>query len=238
MQLDVYERQWRVNENHWWFKSRRKIFYYLLNNYLYLSKKNNINILDYGCGVGSNISALLKLSKNIFVYDINCKIQSKVEKKFKLRKFSEKNKYKIILLTDVLEHVGKPKIIIKDIDFKLKKNGYLLITVPALKFLFSSKDKALKHYKRYNKKELKNLIPQNYKIIKYSYYNFFLSIPIIITIIYYKLFNIKFINKVESIPSKPVNYLMCKIFTLEKFFLKFMNFPFGISLLLILKKNH
>ena len=107
----------------------------------------------------------------------------------------------------------------------------------ALNFLFSSKDKALKHYKRYDKKELKDLIPKNYKIIKFSYYNFFLSIPIIIIIMYYKLFKIKFIKKVESVPLKPLNYIMSKIFSLEKFFLKFINFPIGISLILILKKN-
>jgi SAM-dependent methyltransferase len=237
MQVKIYQRQWKVNESHWWFKSRREIFYSLLKKYSFLNTKRNFNILDYGCGAGSNIPVLLKLSNNIYVYDVNYKIQLKVEKKFKLQKFRRNTKYNIILLTDVLEHTNKPNIIIKEINLKLKKNGYLLVTVPALNFLFSSKDKALKHYKRYNKKELIDLIPKNYKIIKFSYYNFFLSVPIIIIIIYYKLFKIKFIKKVESVPLKPLNYLMSKIFSLEKFFLKFINFPIGISLILILKKN-
>ena len=85
MQLNIYQRQWKVNESHWWFKSRREIFYSLLKKYSFLNTKRNFNILDYGCGAGSNIPVLLKLSNNIYVYDVNYKIQFQVEKKFKLK---------------------------------------------------------------------------------------------------------------------------------------------------------
>ena len=43
----------------------------------------------------------------------------------------------------------------KDLKKFLKKDGHILITVPAYQFLFSKKDEVLGHYRRYNKKLLK-----------------------------------------------------------------------------------
>ena len=62
MHRDIFERISVSNNSHWWFKSRRDIFRNLL-------KKINLNepeILDYGSGVGANLSILKKdLSKQI-----------------------------------------------------------------------------------------------------------------------------------------------------------------------------
>ena len=40
---------------------------------------------------------------------------------------------------------------------KKKKNGFILITVPSYKILFSKKDLILGHYRRYSKTEILNL---------------------------------------------------------------------------------
>ena len=87
-----------------------------------------------------------------------------------------------------------------------------------------------------NIEEIKKLIPDGLKSIKLSYYNFFLFFPIVISIIFFKLFNIQFIDSVEKTPNIIINKLLYYIFNLEKFFLKFVNFPFGVSLILFAKK--
>ena len=125
----------------------------------------------------------------------------------------------------------------KNIVDLLKKNGRLLITVPAYQFLFSKKDEMLHHFRRYNKKTLQNILPDNIEIEKISYFNFFLFFPIAIAILFLKFFKIQFIDSVERTPNKLINYLMYKIFSFEKKFLNFMNFPFGLSIILFVKKT-
>ena len=56
-------------------------------------------------------------------------------------------------------------------------------------------------------------------------------------LILYKLLNVNFINKAEVVPNKLINYILMKIFSFEKKMLKNLNFSFGLSLLLIIKKK-
>jgi SAM-dependent methyltransferase len=235
MNESVYQRVTQTHTNHWWFKARISIFKSLIKK---LSKNEKINILDYGCGVGSNINMLRDFGKTE-VFEPHHKTAQYVKKKFNINIINKiKKKYDLIILTDVIEHIKNEKIIIKKLLNSLKKNGHLLITVPAFQILFSSKDKTLHHYRRYNYQSLKKLITdKKCKIVKLSYFNFLLFAPIAFLILFYKIFNIKFINKAETVPLHIINFIMFKIFSFEKFILKIINFPFGLSLLMIIKKN-
>jgi hypothetical protein len=119
----------------------------------------------------------------------------------------------------------------------LNKNGQILITVPAFDFLFSNKDKVLRHYRRYNKKNIKKIISKYFNITKLSYYNFFLFIPLAIYIICSKIFRVNFIDFVEKKPNIILNSILFQIFHSEKFLLNFLNFPFGLSLIVLAKKK-
>lgn len=175
MQNSVYKRVEKSNQDHWWFAARRRIFGYILNN-IY---KKKISILDYGCGVVNNHKIYAKISKSIHIYD-----RKKVLQKYKnnnLVKIYKKNsqiKFDLIILTDVLEHFKYDNNLLEQLSKKLNKNGKIFITVPAFDFLFSSKDKALHHYRRYTKPKLKKKINKFFIIEKISYYNFFLFLPL------------------------------------------------------------
>ena len=234
MDKNVFERISVSNNTHWWFKSRRDIFENLL-------KKINLNkpeILDYGSGVGANLSILKKFSENVDAYEPNSEIHELIKAKYKVNIINKiEKKYDLIFLTDVIEHIEDDKGQMKNIVDLLKNNGRLLITVPAYQFLFSKKDEMLHHFRRYNKKTLQNILPDNIEIEKISYFNFFLFFPITIAILFLKFFKIQFIDNVERTPNKLINYLMYKIFSFEKKFLNFMNFPFGLSIILFVKKT-
>ena len=110
--------------------------------------------------------------------------------------------------------------------------------MPAFQFLFSKKDKDLKHYRRYNDKNLSRLFNSKFIKLKISYYNFLLFIPISLAIIFFKVINYQFINDVEKKPNLIINYILYSIFRLEKFILNFINLPFGISVLSVYKKTY
>ena len=236
MDKSVFKRQFLFYKNHWWFDSRRIIFKYLLKSLNFSNK--NIKILDYGTGVGNNIKLLKNFSNNISIFDKNKKVQNLLSKREKTLIYNKKKKYDLIFLTDVLEHIKNDKKIFNQLLQNLNINGYIFVTVPAYNILFSSKDLVLKHYRRYNLTELKKVcLNKEVSIKKLSYFNFFLFIPLSLIILFFKINNKAFIDDVEKTPNKVINFLLKKIFSLEKYFLKYMSLPFGLSLLLILKKK-
>mgnify|MGYP006081684079 CR=1 FL=1 len=223
---------------HWWFAARREIFYRII-------KKENqgkeIEVLDYGCGVGANFSVLQKLTKNkLSIFDTNKKLEKELVLKYNVKKMINSKKYDLIFCTDVLEHIENDKVAFVKIVNKLKKNGILLITVPAYNYLFSEKDVYLMHYRRYNKKNLKHLIEsqkEKIEIKKFTYFNFFLFIPIAAIILFHKIFNIKLTEKAQAVPTSLLNYLFKKIFSFEKFLLTGTTLSLGLSLLVVVKKT-
>ena len=61
MEEDVYSEFLNLEENHWWFIGRRSIFFTLLDKFL--NGKDNLNIIDIGCGPGEMIKPLEKYGK-------------------------------------------------------------------------------------------------------------------------------------------------------------------------------
>lgn len=239
MERNVYIRQYNQNKNHWWFEGRKLILSTILKKY----SNNKKIILDYGCGVGINLGMLSKFGK-VFYYDKSRLAINYVRKKYSNKNFfininklyKYKKKFDLIVATDVIEHIKNDKKEIIKISYLLKKDGYILITVPAFQSLYSSKDKSLKHYRRYNKETLRNLLNKHFYEIKFTYFNFILFLPIVILIFFFKITKIKFINSVEKKPNFLINKLAFLFFAFESFFINKMKFPFGISLLFFGKK--
>ena len=234
MDKKVYDRTMKYHKNHWWFCSRRYIFYHLLKKQ---SLKKNIKILDYGSGIGANFEILKHFSRNISIYDSDKKILKYTLKIENFKKFNKKEKYDLIILTDVLEHIKYPKKTFKNLLNNLNSGGKFLVTVPAYKFLYSSKDKELHHFRRYNFTTiLKDISNKKIVILKKSYFNTILFIPLSFLIIFFKIFKIDFGAASEKQPNWLVNYILKKLFSFERYCLERFNFPFGLSILLIGKK--
>ena len=236
MNNKTFSRQIKNQEKHWWFQARKKIIEQIVSE-IKLKKKNNI--LDFGSGSGVNLNMLEKYGlvdiheKNKFariaIKNKNKKIKN-LYSSLKIRK----NFYDLILIADVIEHVRQPKNLLRNLKKFLKKDGRILITVPAYQFLFSKKDKALGHYRRYNKKLLKNELAE-FKIENISYFNTLLCIPIIIMTLLNKLLKRDYIKEVETTPNFFINKLCFIIFAAEKYFIKYLNLPFGISIYILVK---
>ena len=245
MESEVYLRHIENEGHHWWFKATREIIHSIIKKNINF-KSQKINILDFGAGSGRNIRMLSKYG-NVYVYEKDEKTSNFLKEKFKksenieiIQKPNNNNKefFDLILAADVIEHVEDDEAILQYLSELLNKNGQILITVPAFNFLFSSKDKVLHHYRRYTKKNIKNKISKNFNFTKLTYYNFFLFIPIAISIVFLKIFRASFIDFVEKKPNTILNSVLFQIFHSEKFILNFLNFPFGISLIALARKKY
>ena len=114
----------------------------------------------------------------------------------------------------------------------LEPNSRLLIKVPAHMFLFSKIDEASLHYRRYNKKELKNkLLEVGFKIEECRYMNMAGAI------LYF--LKGKVLNKEEyfaNVISENKFDLINKLVPLLEFFEKFFPVFWGLSVIAVAKK--
>ena len=85
------------------------------------------------------------------------------------RDLPKEEKYNAILYIDVIEHIEKDGEELAYARELLADGGYLIVLVPAHQSLFSPFDKAIGHYRRYNKKMLRASAPPGLPLVKMIY---------------------------------------------------------------------
>lgn len=141
-------------------------------------------VLEVGAGIG-NITRFLINEKEISVCDIDKNAIKILEEKFHsnisiiewdIEKEPDdelKARFDSVVCLNVLEHIEDDEKALLNLKETLCGDGNLIILVPAHKFLYSPLDENLGHFKRYSKKELKELLEKTgLKIEKIFYFNF------------------------------------------------------------------
>jgi ubiquinone/menaquinone biosynthesis C-methylase UbiE len=221
-----------------WFRAKKQLIKSLLLRELGPRKK--LKILNIGAGTGEDLEILNKFG-DVYVIDIEKKALELIpEKLYKEKKICDAcslnypdNFFDLVVAFDVFEHIEKHRKAIKEVYRVLKRKGNLIFSVPAFKFLYSAHDKALKHERRYSKKELKDLL-KDFKKVNLSYWNSFLFLPITLQRIAKK----RAIPKVEA-PKFNIylDNLLFKLLNLENFLIKRnFKFPWGITIIGCCKK--
>ena len=139
-------------------------------------------ILEIGCGVG-NLTNFLNKCGELVSIDISENFIKHAQIDFKNVAFHCINvcdgnitaklpKFDTVVCINVLEHIEDDKKAIRNMYDLLVPGGRLCIFVPAMNSLYGAMDKDLDHYRRYNKKELYNLVTvPGFKVIKLNYSN-------------------------------------------------------------------
>jgi 2-polyprenyl-3-methyl-5-hydroxy-6-metoxy-1,4-benzoquinol methylase len=145
----------------------------LISKYL----KNDMEIADYGCGVGTIDFYLASLKNRVTGVDFSNKaimlarVNSKVLGTNRYTKFIVKNfpedkfygSYDLVLMTEIIEHLRDDTKAFETVQKVLKKGGVLIVSTRNIKAplnrigLTRSHDKRVGHLRRYNPKDLKAL---------------------------------------------------------------------------------
>ena len=178
----------------------RNYQFYLIKNYI------KGNIAEIGPGNGENLKYYKHLGKNIFLYEPTIKSFIKLKKLFKKSNIFIKNnyfkksrkKFDTILYLDVLEHIKNDRIELLKAYKALKKNGHLIINVPAFPHLFSNFDRDVNHLRRYNKKCILNLTKGlKIRYVKMIYYDSLGYLLSLLSKIFVKEYKKKFKEKIK-----------------------------------------
>jgi SAM-dependent methyltransferase len=123
-------------------------------------------VLDVGCGDGylvRQLHAALRF-RHVIAQDIH--LTDALARELRtpgvefVRELGEiEYQAELILLLDVLEHVPEPRALLLELASKrLAPDGRFVIAVPAFQQLFTAHDRALKHFRRYTREELVQLV--------------------------------------------------------------------------------
>jgi SAM-dependent methyltransferase len=124
------------------------------------------DVLEIGAGMGATTKILLtgledswtclepdsKLAERIRCSGLRVNVEVGT-----LKALKPKQVFDTVVYVDVLEHIENDKAEVATATGHLKPGGHLVILCPAHQFLFSPFDRAVGHFRRYNRKTLRRL---------------------------------------------------------------------------------
>lgn len=238
-----------LEDKYWWFQGRMKMIQSILATYMREEPRPG-RVLDVGCGTGLMLSKLkhwapigLDFSPRAMTFCRrrgieNLSIGNVVELPI------QSNSLDLILALDLIEHIERDDLMIREFNRVLRPGGYLMATVPAHQSLWSDHDIALHHFRRYSYKGFRRLLRDGgFKPIKYSYG---------ITFTYHSIVAFRRLQRlwqashgVEA-PARPrthliplpktINNTLIRLLHIEAWLLQYTDLPFGVSLMTLSRK--
>jgi 2-polyprenyl-3-methyl-5-hydroxy-6-metoxy-1,4-benzoquinol methylase len=242
MDADLYEQLRRVEDDHWWFRSRRHIVKSLIARSM--GHARPLRICDIGCGTGGNLVAF---AENHEIFGVEKSVQG-VE--FARRRLGDRvtighlpdgielpnESFDVVLLLDVLEHVESDAQSAKRAVELLRSGGIVVATVPANPWLYSQYDVRLHHFRRYSKSQFRQLWIGT-KLELLSYYNALLFPPAATVRIANRLFPSRDATNDLEVPPALLNSVLRFVMKAETPFLGRVPVPFGLSLIAVARRQ-
>ena len=185
--MDLREISQGNSERHPWELARASALKKILSTHASFSHIEKV--LDIGCGDGYLVNALLN--------DISVSCVDAVDiclSPSEMHNFSQacphihfhnsyeglkQDGYSLISMFDVLEHVEDDVAFLTDVNTRFAAtDASLFISVPAYNSLFANHDRYLKHFRRYSREQLADVVKEAGLEIIASGYLFFLLLPL------------------------------------------------------------
>ncbi len=246
MDARVYEQFQNLQENHFWFIGRRKIFFDLLQREIgkRADHGDKRRVLEIGCGAGGMLKPLARFGDVHGIDVATDYVHACAEHKLARMltgsgdalPFADQS-FDVVALFDVIEHIPDERGTLAEVRRVLKPGGTVFLSVPAYQFLFSQNDRVVHHQRRYTARHLRSRLREaGLDIKRVSYFNTFLFPLIAAAVVTLKLKEKWFglppgETNLDHEFKGPLNSVLAFIMSSERHLLRHIDFPFGHSLI-------
>jgi SAM-dependent methyltransferase len=243
MDVAVYEAEAAIEETHWWFVGRRKLFARIIGK---LGVLLDDPVLDVGTSTGTNLRLLrelgfhrvtgLDMSEEAIRFCTAKGLGSVLLGDITRMPFGD-GCFSLVLATDIIEHVDDDGAALAEIHRVLRPGGAALISVPAFPSLWGFQDEVSHHKRRYRMKPLlEKLRSHGFLPLDAFHFNFLLFGPIWAARQLLKV--AKFSIRSENDLNPPiVNSILGKVFDLDVTTADKLRPPFGVSILVSARRS-
>ena len=241
MQADYAQRYRTLWDRHWWWRSREAL---LLDRIGHLHRRTPLRrILDVGCGDGLFFERLGQFGQvEGLEPDASLLLDPRWRSKIQVGPlgpgFQPDEPFDLVLMLDVLEHIEDDGEALEAAFKALKPGGHLLVTVPALPWLWSRHDEANEHHRRYLPSTLRRtLLDAGLTIITLRYAFFWTVAPLLAR---------RWLSPADSrvgvadyavtIPPEPLNRALTYLSRREHAIGQVLRWPLGSSLMAVARR--
>ena len=231
-----------IEDVHWWFVARRAIVLDILRSGLESAPRV---ILEVGCGTGGMLSDLADEFPEACTRGVGpsrgareaarrrgCEV---VEGVFGALP-AEDGSVDLVVALDVLEHCESESQAISEAYRVLRPGGHLVLTVPALPWLWGSHDEVNRHYRRYTARSLRVAIAAApFATSRVTHFNTLLLPLAAAARVFGRLTGAKGAIGVD-LPPPPLNRALLAVFRSERLLLRRHDLLVGMSLLALARK--
>ncbi|WP_310474423.1 class I SAM-dependent methyltransferase [Sandarakinorhabdus sp.] len=161
MERGIYDHMAAHAGSHWWYVARRRVLADVIARHVPLPPA--AHVLEIGCGTGHNLGMLGQFGA-VDAVELDDDARALASQALGRAVLPARlpdlpplpvERYDLIALLDVLEHVPEDRATLAAIAGRLVPGGSLLVTVPQHQWMWSSHDVANHHMRRYSKASLK-----------------------------------------------------------------------------------
>jgi len=241
MDTAYLKQMYELEDSYWWFVARRRLVRSLISRY---TEGSQLKLLDAGAGTGALMSALADFGE-VWGCDISPQalafchqrgLANLVECSVENLDFPD-NSFDVLTSCDVIEHVEHDDQALREFYRVLRPGGVAILTVPALRWLWSPHDEVLSHLRRYHREPLRRMLhTAGFKELNLTYVVSFLLPLMVIHRLWIRLIS----ARAPRIGITPVPSVIDRLFLgvqqLESFFVHTTGLPWGASLVAAVRK--
>ena len=244
---ESYARQYALLEGeHWWFRARRLILRDLLAR---LEWPPQPKILEIGVGPGHNLLEIYPSDARLEGVEPDPALASLAAARSPMPVFNawidqlppeiQEESYDGVTMFDVVEHIPDDARALQIVNRKLKPGGRIALSVPAYMWLWGQQDVVNQHCRRYTLTELRRkLEAAQFNVERITYFNTFLFLPIAIVRLIARHRSQTYAAEGDfAYVRRPSNAVLFNLFGAERFFLRHLSFPFGVSVFAVARKS-
>ena len=245
MERHTYAIMYEVDGSHWWFAGRRRILESFVREIVAaLDLQGRApRILDVGCGTGANLEMLAQfgdaegvdVSEDALAF---CRARglTRVTHGAAERLPYADDSFDLVTALDVVEHLDDDASGLCEMRRVLRRNGRALLFVPAFMWLWGVQDDVSHHRRRYTLPQLKARVREaGFEIERATYANLTFFAPILAGRLLMRATGARPASE-NNINVPALNGVLGHIFGAERFWLRRLNFPFGVSAVCVARR--